>query len=763
MYPNGSSRLGGIIPARAWLVNFTGDMPSDTGEWQGLIEMDLDVGGSVHVPLNYNLLETPPLVSFSNPPISSHHYSDVGVFAHAIDLGGGFDASGIVWNATTSGNTTFVGETLNGTLVNISNLSSFNQTLHQIWIATNLSEDGLKHEFSLQVTDVSGRTGSASHWIVHDDELPYLSVSSSVGELTNSSTATLHILAEEYSSTRLFATALASTGNGTGWNSTNSTGAPQWFNSSIEIVTEGMNTFSISSTDRAGRTSNLSIDITRDTIPPDIEITHAYSGIHNETIGVFKVVVENYAQWWLQNQSMTPYGPNSSQFHLVELDEGENIVSVTAQDAAGNWANDSAIIHIDSIYPILNWTSPVDGELLEHHLVDMTWENPGESPHMQYKLDSSGWISLPEMTSVIGRWIFELDEVGEHEICIRMWDDGRNEVAECRTVNLDVEIYTPVLYAPWNASLVNVSSLDATLYVGPGQTWRLDHHEEGASFVDDYGTGMGGEINLDFELVQGMNRFTVIVNGRGVSESFELEVEYDGIPPSIILDDSGEFRPDQVAGISSLTVSVEVSELGLLVECIDHLSPAQANITASELSFDLALDPWAGMDKVLLDGMKAAIRCTATDAAGNTASAWYNVTLDSLGPSGEVLLIEQSGRIFVHYTIEFQTDPVDYLIIIKQDNITMKTIEGEVDASTLFTQQFEVGASSPGNWTVNMAMQDDVGNTEWSNSTMVIEPDPTFADTLFSAPNLVNIGLGALIVILMGTLLFKSWKKDKWQ
>ena len=98
-----------------------------------------------------------------------------------------------------------------------------------------------------------------------------------------------------------------------------------------------------------------------------------------------------------------------------------------------------------------------------------------------------------------------------------------------------------------------------------------------------------------------------------------IEVEYDGIAPSIMLDEGGEFRPDQVAGTSSLAVAVEVSELGLFVECVDYLSPAQATTTTTELSFELALDPWAGMDEILLDGMEAAIRCTATDAAGNPA------------------------------------------------------------------------------------------------------------------------------------------------
>ena len=763
LYPNGSSRLGGHIPAKAWLINFTGEMPKDSGQWQGLIEMDLNVGGTLRVPLNYNLLENPPLVSFATPLISTHHPTDVTVNAHAIDIGGGFNASGIAWYTSTHGESIFIGELLNGTLVNITNLSSFDQTLRQVWVSTNLSEDGGKHDFSLSVTDISDRTGTASHWIVHDDELPRLSVSSSVGSLTNSTNATLHILAEEFSATRLSAIQLIATGNGTGWNATNSTGSPQWYNSSIMIPTDGVNTFSLSSTDRSGRVSNLAIDITRDTIPPNLEITHSYTEIHNETVGVFRVNVENAAQWWLQNQSMNPYDENSSQYHLVDLQQGENLVKVIARDAAGNWAHDSTIVYVDSIYPVLNWTSPINGQLLDYHLVELRWGNPGENAHIQYSLDSSGWISLPEITAILGRLDFEIAEIGEHDICIRMWDDGRNEVAECRTINLDEEIYTPALYAPWNGSLVNISTLSASLYVGPGQIWRLDHHEEGGSFVDDNGTGMGEELELTFELVQGINLFTVIVDGRGVSRIFELEVEYDGIAPSINLEPDREFRSDEVAGTAGLMIRGEVSEIGLDIECIDHLSQVRVNTKTEELSFELELNPWAGLATIQLDGMSANIRCTATDEAGNYDSAWYNVTLDGIGPLGAVGIFEQSSLVFVNYAIYFQEDPVSYIITIKHDNVTIETISGDVDSQTAFTTQFEVGASSPGLWIVEMEMWDDVGNHLWVNSTMEVEAIPILADTLFITTNLIYFALGLLVIILITTVLVKGRsKKNQW-
>ena len=764
LYPNGSSRLGGNIPAQAWRVNFTGEMPEDSGMWQGLIEMDLNVGGTIYVPLSYDLQEEPPLVSFVNPPFSSHHPTDVTVNAHAIDIGGGFNASGIVWNTTTNGESTFVGELLNGTLVNITNLTSFNHTLRQVWVSTNLSEDGGRHNFSLSVTDISDRTGVASHWLIHDDELPRFSVSSSVGSLTNSTNATLHILAEEFSATRLFGIQLNTTGNGTDWNATPSIGLPQWFNSSIDIPVDGINTFNLSSTDRSGRVSYLSIDILRDTLPPNLEITHSYIGIHNETVGVFRVNVEDSAQWWLQNQSMNPYDVNSTREHLVDLLQGENFVEVIARDAAGNWAHNSTILHVDSLYPVLNWTAPVNGQLLNYHLVEILWEDPGEKAHIQYSLDSSGWVSLPEMTAALGRWMLEFDEVGEHDLCIRIWDDGGNEVAECRTINLDEGLYTPALYAPWNGSLVNASTLSGTLYVGPNQTWQLSHHEGESSFVDDYGTGVGEELELTFDLVQGMNYFTVIANGRGVSKTFELAVEFDGIAPSITLEPGGEFRSDEVAGTTGLMVRGEVSEIGLGIECIDNLSQTRANTTAEGLSFELGMNPWVGIDEILLDGMKANIICTTTDEAGNYDSAWYNVTLDGIGPFGEVVIFEQLGQIYVNYTIDFQEGSVNYIITIKQDNVTVKTASGDVDSQTDVSVWVEVGASSPGLWTVEVDMLDNVGNHGWVNSTMEIEPLPIFADTFEVSSSFILVAIGLLVIVLMTFMLNKRrGKKNQWQ
>jgi hypothetical protein len=193
------------------------------------------------------------------------------------------------------------------------------------------------------------------------------------------------------------------------------------------------------------------------------------------------------------------------------------------------------------------------------------------------------------------------------------------------------------------------------------------------------------------------------------------------------------------------------------------LSQVRVYTKTEELSFELELNPWAGLATIQLDGMSANIRCTATDEAGNYDSAWYNVTVDGIGPLGEVEIFEQSSIVFVNYTIDFQEDPVSYIITIKQDNVTIETISGDVDSQTDFTTQFEVGASSPGLWMVEMEMWDDVGNHQWVNSTMEVEAIPILADTLFITTNLIYFALGLLVIILITTVLVKGRsKKNQW-
>jgi subtilisin family serine protease len=759
-FPNGSNMLGGDI-AKAWSIDFTGAMPTDVGIWKGSLEMDLDIGGSLMIPLSYNLQETAPLVTFSHPLSGSHHSNDTAILAYGMDIGAGFNTSGIEWNSTSNKTSTITGTLLNGTMVNITNLSNANLTLREVWVSTNLSEDGGVHTYSLKITDVSGRTGLATNWLVHDDEIPYLEVSSQVGSLTNQTTANLTIKAEQYSFTTLQDNQIFSSFNASGWNSSNSTGMPLWFNSTVDLTIEGQNTFGIKSVDRSGRISILNIELIRDTIAPFIECNHDYSQVHNESRAVFNCRGENGSQWWFDGIDQQTFSNDDWQLYSFNVSQGLNNITVLSRDDAGNWGSSQVTIIVDFTFPILNWTSPVEGEILDHHMVDLKWGDIGEPAGMRFKIDQEPWMNLPELTSLLGRWVYRLDTVGVHNICLQAFDSGRNLVEECRTIILNETMYTPMLDVPWNGTLTNISQQVAALYVGPEQTWRLDEVLDGGSYILQVGTGVGELLELNFSLSQGLNSYSIVVDGQGIHRAFNFDVIYDGIDPWIKMGADEKRKP--ILG-ESLFLEGQLSEPDLTVYCIDYNSQEEVEFVVDSTEFKFPINPWQTTDPALLDGMSAVITCTATDEAGNHDSAYWNITMDSKVPTGSIELIEQNGRIFAYLNIPFQSEDIGYDIIVLHDNVSVYSSTETLRTGMEFTNQYELGTASPGEWAAILRLRDDVGNQVELNSNLTIDKEESITDLISSSQNWVNIGLGLLVIILILTIGLKSIKpKSEWE
>jgi len=759
-FPNGSNLLGGDI-AKAWSININGSMPSDVGIWKGSLEMDLDIGGSLMIPLTYNLQETAPLVTFSNPLTGSHHANDTEISAYGRDLGGGFNASGIEWNSTSDNEVFVIGMLLNGSLVNITNLSTFNQTLREIWLSTNLSEDGGVHTYYLKITDVSGRSAFATNWVVHDDEIPYLEISSQVGDLSNMSIANLTIKAEQYSFTTIQGIQIFSSSNSSGWNSSNSTGKPLWFNSTVDLTIEGQNSFEIKSIDRSGQIAIINIDISRDTVAPFIACNHDYSQVHNESRAVFNCRAENGSQWWFDSIAQDPYQDDNWKLHSFNVSEGQNNITVLARDSAGNWGSTIVELSVDSIYPILNWTSPFEGQILDHHVIGLRWGDVGEPADMRFKIDQEPWMNLPELTSLLGRWVHQLDTIGPHVICLQVFDSGRNQVEQCRNITLNESIYTPTLDVPWNGTLTNISTQTAWLYVGPEQTWRLDEVLDGGSFILQTGTGVGELIQLNISLDQGSNSYSLVVDGLGIHRVFYFAAEFDGIDPWITMDADQKRKP--ISG-ESLFLEGQLSEPNLTVNCADQTSTVEVEYQVNSTSFNFPFNPWETTDPALLNGMSAAIICTATDAAGNRDSAYLNITMDSKVPEGSVELIEQNGRIYAYLEIPFQLEDIGYDLIILYDNVSVFNSYESLGKETALANQYELGSASPGEWTAILRLRDDVGNQVELNYTLTIEKEEIISDSSMTSQNLVNIGLGILVLILLVTIGLKRRKpKSEWE
>ncbi|RZD37770.1 MAG: hypothetical protein CXT71_07635 [Methanobacteriota archaeon] len=600
-----------------------------------------------------------------------------------------------------------------------------------------------------------------THWLVHDDEIPYLEVSSQVGSLTNQTTANLTIKAEQYSFTTLQDNQIFSSFNASGWNSSNSTGMPLWFNSTVDLTIEGQNTFGIKSVDRSGRISILNIELIRDTIAPFIECNHDYSQVHNESRAVFNCRGENGSQWWFDGIDQQTFSNDDWQLYSFNVSQGLNNITVLSRDDAGNWGSSQVTIIVDFTFPILNWTSPVEGEILDHHMVDLKWGDIGEPAGMRFKIDQEPWMNLPELTSLLGRWVYRLDTVGVHNICLQAFDSGRNLVEECRTIILNETMYTPMLDVPWNGTLTNISQQVAALYVGPEQTWRLDEVLDGGSYILQVGTGVGELLELNFSLSQGLNSYSIVVDGQGIHRAFNFDVIYDGIDPWIKMGADEKRKP--ILG-ESLFLEGQLSEPDLTVYCIDYNSQEEVEFVVDSTEFKFPINPWQTTDPALLDGMSAVITCTATDEAGNHDSAYWNITMDSKVPTGSIELIEQNGRIFAYLNIPFQSEDIGYDIIVLHDNVSVYSSTETLRTGMEFTNQYELGTASPGEWAAILRLRDDVGNQVELNSNLTIDKEESITDLISSSQNWVNIGLGLLVIILILTIGLKSIKpKSEWE
>ena len=111
-----------------------------------------------------------------------------------------------------------------------------------------------------------------------------------------------------------------------------------------------------------------------------------------------------------------------------------------------------------------------------------------------------------------------------------------------------------------------------------------------------------------------------------------------------------------------------------------------------------------------------------------------------------------------------QSDSVDYNIEIIHDDIIVKTLSGTVEIGMEFEDQFEVGNSQTGIWQVKMEISDEVGNSVLVNATIEVEDESTIEESLFSSQNVVNMGLGLIVIALLAIMVIRTrQKKDNWQ
>ena len=221
----------------------------------------------------------------------------------------------------------------------------------------------------------------------------------------------------------------------------------------IDDLSDGSHTIALDSYDWSGNHNMTSIDIFVDTISPVVRILDPTNGsYHNRTdIEVNYLIYDNgsglrYASYGLEGGIHYPI-PFGSSFVLDGLLEGKHILSLKAEDHAGNTDEDITKFFIDITPPELKIISPSNGYLSNTSTITVYI-------HYNDNISGVGGIivtvnhqdreTLPPTNEIL---IDQLDE-GENQIIITVIDNAGNRVLGHLNVRLDTEMPTVIDFGP---------------------------------------------------------------------------------------------------------------------------------------------------------------------------------------------------------------------------------------------------------------------------------------------------------------------------
>lgn len=129
-------------------------------------------------------------------------------------------------------------------------------------------------------------------------------------------------------------------------------------------LTEGTNTLTFTATGSGDVTASLPVTVTKDTTPPALSILSPLTNaLTNQKTITITGTAEKNALIKVGGNSVYA-GDDGSYSITANLVEGANNVKVTATDAAGNSAEVTLPVSLDSIAPLLSMTSPGDGAIV---------------------------------------------------------------------------------------------------------------------------------------------------------------------------------------------------------------------------------------------------------------------------------------------------------------------------------------------------------------------------------------------------------------
>jgi hypothetical protein len=386
-------------------------------------------------------------------------------------------------------------------------------------------------------------------------------------------------------------------------------------------LTDGSYNITVRAFDDAGNYNEAYVEFVVDTVPPSLSVeVPPYSNNGNTTVQWTASDAWGIDHFNYTIDGTTWYEVNATTLEafFTDLPNGEYTVTVVAYDLAGNHAEDTASFIVDTVNPNIEIIAPSEGSYLNMTSVNLEWTAGDANGLAQVliRVDGGSWIAVDVLN--VSQVLNGLID-GDHVVDIQVTDLAGNVNETSVSFNVDTEAPNVTVIAPLDGSLFNHNnvlfqwSAEDTNSGIAGMRYRLD----GGAWSD---LALISEIDIS-GLTEGQHTFEVMaVDNAGNTAVSSVSITVDTVAPeveitsplnqSLIGTSTVEFEwfaSDETSGVAGYQFALD--------------SNAWSSVT-TDLGVTLAS---------ISDGPHT-LRLKAIDAAGNTAEAFIEFTIDTTAP-----------------------------------------------------------------------------------------------------------------------------------
>ena len=410
-------------------------------------------------------------------------------------------------------------------------------------------------------------------------------------------------------------------------------------------LSAGSQTIAVSATDNAGNTTNTSLTVVQDSVPPSIQIlnpttsatyntgsaTLSISGTASDNVGLQSVTWTNAAN----AGGGTATGTTTWSVSSVALNAGSNLITVTATDLAGNTSNATLTVDLNTLAPTVTITSPTAATSFYTAAGSVVLQGTATAAGsatitlVEYALSTSGPFTTISGTTSWTTPSLSLTPNATNTIVIRATDSttlkGTSTLLVIQDSVLPAVAVTTNGGANFAAKSSPVALAGTTTTGGSGVASVIWSNAATAGSGTVTGTATW---TSSVPLTPGDNLITyTVTNGAGVTGTATITVTLDDTDPSIAITTPVTTGSTYVTGAPVLATLGGTSSDNVAIAALDYRVNGGAWTPISP-----PLDTWSVGSIGLTSGTNT-IQVRATDTAGNTTTRQITVTLDDVKPT----------------------------------------------------------------------------------------------------------------------------------